>query len=188
MSQQELLAKVTNTLAEAGVAYMVTGSLASSLQGQPRSSHDVDLVVALNEKHAAAMLLAFPPPRYYLSESAMAAAIAKRQMFNLLDVTGGEKIDFWMLTDEPFDRARFGRRQPDEIDEVPVYVSSPEDTILAKLRWAELCGGSEKQFTDARQVYEFQHAILNLAYINEWVERLNLHELWARLQSEAKPV
>ena len=79
-------------------------------------------------------------------------------MFNLLDVTEGEKIDFWLLTDEPFDRARFARRQRDEIDRVPVYVSSPEDTILAKLRWAKMCGGSEKQFTDARQVYEFQHA------------------------------
>ena len=51
-----------------------------------------------------------------------------------------------------------------------------------------MCGGSEKQFTDARQVYEFQHAILNLVYMNEWVERLALQELWSRLKDEAKPV
>ncbi len=186
MSQLELLAKVAQTLAEADVAYMVTGSLASSLQGEPRFSHDVDLVVALNEQHAVALLRAFPPPKYYLSEPAMITAISKRQMFNLLDVTEGEKIDFWLLTDEPFDRARFARRQRDEIDQVPVYVSSPEDTILAKLRWAKLCGGSEKQFTDARQVYEFQRPILNLDYINEWIERLGVQELWNRLRSEAK--
>jgi len=187
MSQLELLAKVAQTLDEAGVKYMVTGSLASSLQGEPRFSHDVDLVVALDEQHAAPLLRAFPPPKYYLSEPAMITAISKRQMFNLLDVTEGEKIDFWLLTEEPFDRARFGRRQRDEIDQVPVYVSSPEDTILAKLRWAKMCGGSEKQFTDARQVYEFQRPILNLDYMNEWIERLDLQELWTRLQNEAKP-
>jgi hypothetical protein len=187
MSQPELLAKVTATLSDAGIRYMITGSVASSLQGEPRSSHDIDLVVALNEEHAAVMLRAFPPPEYYLSERAMMSAIATRKMFNLLDVIGGDTVDFWMLTDEPFDRARFGRRQWNEFRHHPVCVSSPEDTILAKLRWANLCGGSEKQFTDARQVYEFQHTILDLAYMNEWVERLNLQELWARLRNEARP-
>jgi len=115
------------------------------------------------------------------------AAVARRQMFNLLDVTGGDKVDFWLLTDEPFDRARFSRRQWNEFRHRPVCVSSPEDTILAKLRWAKMCGGSEKQFTDARQVFEFQRPILNLDYMNEWVTRLELHDLWNRLQSEAKP-
>jgi hypothetical protein len=33
-----------------------------------------------------------------------------------------------------------------------MQVSSPEDTILAKLRWAKLLGGSEKQITDALRV------------------------------------
>jgi hypothetical protein len=188
MSQSELLTKVAQTLSDAGIEYMITGSVASSLQGEPRSSHDIDLVVALNEKHAAVLLRAFPPPEFYLSEPAMMTAIAKRQMFNLLHVTGGDKVDFWLLTDEPFDRARFSRRQWNEFRDRPVCVSSPEDTILAKLRWAKMCGGSEKQFTDARQVYEFQHAILNLKYINEWVEQLNLQELWSQLQSEAKRV
>ena len=187
MSQPELLAKATQTLSDAGIEYMITGSVASSLQGEPRSSHDIDLVVALNEEQAAVLLRAFPPPEFYLSEPAMMVAIAKRQMFNLLDVTGGDKVDFWLLTDEPFDRARFSRRQWDDFRDRPVCVSSPEDTILAKLRWAELCGGSEKQFTDARQVYEFQRPTLNQDYINEWVERLKVQELWARLQSEARP-
>jgi len=47
MSQQELLAKVVSVLESLGVDYMVTGSLASSIQGEPRSTHDIDLVVAI---------------------------------------------------------------------------------------------------------------------------------------------
>ena len=47
MSQQELLTRVLATLDGAGIDYMVTGSVVSSLQGEPRATHDVDLVVAL---------------------------------------------------------------------------------------------------------------------------------------------
>jgi hypothetical protein len=118
----------------------------------------------------------------------MNAAIAKRQMFNLIDVTGGEKADFWLLTDEQFDRTRFARRRVAESGGLAVFVSSPEDTILGKLHWANLCGGSEKQFADALRVYEVQLPTLDFEYLNGWVEQLDLQELWTRLQSEAKPV
>lgn len=187
MSQQELLAKATEVLTAAGIDYMVTGSMASSVQGEPRFSHDIDLVVALKREHISVLLRHFPPPDYYLSEPAMIAAIDQRQMFNVLAVNGGEKIDFWMLTQEPFDQSRFARRQWAEIDELRVSVSSPEDTILAKLRWAKLCGGSEKQFTDALRVYELQQPVLDFAYLEDWIERLELQALWARLKSEAGP-
>ena len=47
MSQQELLNRVVAVLESQGVPYMVTGSIVSSLQGEPRASHDIDFVVAL---------------------------------------------------------------------------------------------------------------------------------------------
>ena len=53
-----------------------------------------------------------------------------------------------MLSDEPFDQSRFARRYAEEFEGQRIHVSSPEDTILMKLRWAELSGGSEKQFGD----------------------------------------
>ena len=70
-------------------------------------------------------------------------AINRQGMFNLIDVTSGDKVDFWMLTNEPFDRSRFARKYAEEVWGMRITVSSPEDTILAKLRWAKLSGGSE---------------------------------------------
>jgi hypothetical protein len=107
-------------------------------------------------------------------------------MFNLIDVNGGDKVDFWILTEELFDQSRFARKYSEEILGTRMYVSSPEDTILAKLRWAKLSGGSEKQFTDALRVYEVQHGKLDIAYLNDWVKKLNLESLWKRLQDEAE--
>ena len=62
-------------------------------------------------------------------------------MFNLLDAEGGDKVDFWLLTDDPFDRSRFSRKYEENVLGMKVKVSRPEDSILMKLRWAQLSGG-----------------------------------------------
>lgn len=71
---------------------------------------------------------------------------------------------------------------------IRIQVSSPEDTILAKLRWSKLSGGSEKQFNDALRVYELQYGKLDLGYLNNWVKKLEVEPLWKRLIDEAEIV
>ena len=55
MSQQKLLKLVVETLDSAGIEYMLTGSVVSSLQGKPRSTHDIDIVVAVKRPSARDM-------------------------------------------------------------------------------------------------------------------------------------
>jgi hypothetical protein len=186
MSQQELLKKVIRVLDQAGIQYMITGSVVSSLQGEPRSTHDVDMVVAIQKSAVNRFVEAFPPPDFYLDENSILDAIDRQSMFNLIDVNTGDKVDFWMLTDEPFDRSRFSRKVVEEFMGLKLHVSSPEDTILAKLRWAELSGGSEKQFTDALRVYEVQYGRLDIDYLEQWAKKLNVESLWKRLLDEAE--
>ena len=188
MSQQELLAAVAGELESAGIEYVLTGSFASSLYGEPRATHGVDLVVALEAPAATGLIRAFPPPDYHLSDSAVLEAIRSQTMFNLIDTRSGDKVDFWVLTDEPFDRSRFARRHAETVFGRKVHVSSPEDTILAKLDWAKQSGGSEKQFGDALGVYEVQYGTLDIGYLELWAERLDVTALWRRLENEAEPV
>jgi hypothetical protein len=188
VSQQELLKRVVQTLTGAGIEYMLTGSLVSSLQGEPRASHDIDVVVALDISQATRLAAAFPPPDFYLSDAAIQEAIRDQRTFNLLDLVEGDKVDFWILTGEPFDRSRFARRRLEKAGGLAVYASAPEDTILMKLRWAELSGGSEKQFGDARSVYEVQQPRLDVAYLESWIQQLGLQAVWERLKNEAKTI
>ncbi|HLE86630.1 MAG TPA: hypothetical protein VI727_03075 [Candidatus Brocadiaceae bacterium] len=186
MSQQELLKKVIQILDAAGIQYMVTGSVASSLQGEPRSTHDIDLVVAIESAEVKKLVKAFPSPDFYLDEGSVLDAINRQGMFNLIDVNSGDKVDFWLLTDEPFDRSRFIRKYAEEVVGMRIIVSSPEDTILAKLRWAKLCGGSEKQFTDALRVYEVQFEKLDTNYMEYWAKKLDVESIWKRLKDKAE--
>lgn len=79
-------------LENAGIPYMVTGSLASSSQGEPRSTHDIDLLVQLGPKHVGSLMEAFPSPDFYLSESSIREAIRDQRMFNLLELATGDKM------------------------------------------------------------------------------------------------
>jgi hypothetical protein len=143
VSQQELLTHVVEALDRAGIDYMITGSVVSSLQGEPRLTHDLDVLVAIQKAQVPDILDAFPTPRFYADEHAVEEAIRTSGMFNVIDTFEGDKIDFWLLRDEPFDRSRFGRKHQEPLFGTDVNVSSPEDTILAKLWWARLHGGSD---------------------------------------------
>ncbi|MCL6478933.1 MAG: hypothetical protein K6T65_11030 [Peptococcaceae bacterium] len=186
MSQQELLKRVIHALEKSKINYMVTGSIVSSLQGEPRATHDIDLVVAIERSGAGKLVKAFPPPDFFLDEKSIVEAINRQTMFNLIDIKEGDKVDFWILTDEPFDQSRFSRRQTEEVLGISMLVSSPEDTILAKLRWAKLSGGSEKQFTDALRVYEVQFSNLDLDYLQDWAAKLGVTSLLERIKKEAE--
>jgi hypothetical protein len=185
MSQQELLKRVVTFLDGQRADYMVTGSYATSLLGAPRATHGLDVVVVLSQSNVDAMLQAFPPPNFYLSERAMREALEEKRMFNVLKTESGDKVDFWMLTDLPFDASRFSRKRTVEFQGLRVKVPTPEDAILAKLRWTLVCGGSEKHFTDSLRVYELQRDRLDLGYLDEWAKRLGVVELWQRLQENA---
>jgi len=188
MSQQELLRIITRALEGIGIPYMVTGSFVSSLQGEPRATHDIDIVITINPSQTDKMFQAFSPSEFYINLQSIVHAINQKGMFNIIHSREGLKIDFWILTDSPFDQSRFSRRYPEDFREMRIYVSRAEDTILAKLRWAKVSGGSEKQFFDALRVYEVQYGNLDLNYLEKWVIELDLDSLWSRLIKEAHTI
>jgi hypothetical protein len=184
--EQSLLKRVVEALDVAGVSYMLSGSLASSLQGEPRATHDIDLVVDIRPADVTHLVAALMGPGVYLDEYAVAEAVRRRSMFNLLDSTSGDKVDFWLLKDEAFDRERFARRVEVEALGLRLSVSTPEDTILMKLSWAAQAGGSETQLNDAQGVYEFQGNVLDSAYLDTWAESLGVSAALAEIRSRSR--
>ena len=82
----------------------------------------------------------------------------------------------------------FARRQAvDALGIDGFYVTSPEDTILSKLRWSKMAGGSEKQLTDAVRVFEMQFDSLDMAYLAHWIQELDLVAEWKTLVNRAEP-
>lgn len=182
MPQAQLLTEAVRALEGAGVGYLLSGSLASSLQGEPRATHDIDLVVEVDARIVDALAAAFGADPFFFDAPAARDALGRRAVFNLIDTRSGDKIDFWPLTEDAFDLSRFSRRVRTRAFGIDLAVSTPEDTILQKLRWAAACGGSERQVNDAAGVYEFQSGALDEAYLDLWAARLDLTDLLAEVR------
>ena len=129
MSQQKLLKSVLSVLNQVGIQYMLTGSIVSSLQGEPRSTRDIDVVIAIDKLKVREFARESSSPDFYLDEDSIRGAIESQGMFNLIDLKEGDKVDFWLLTNETFDKSRFSRKCKEKFMGLEMEVSSPEDTI-----------------------------------------------------------
>jgi hypothetical protein len=70
----------------------------------------------------------------------------------------------------------------DFLTDIEVPVASPEDIVLAKLRWYDLGGRtSERQWSDILGVLRVQRGKLDWGYIEEWGPRLGVAELVSQL-------
>ncbi len=112
-------------------------------------------------------------------------AIAKRSHFNVIHLEQSFKVDFWVRRDEPYAREDFQRRRRVTMFGRQVWVNSPEDAILNKLRWYKISSVLDRQLQDALEVYEIQEPDLDQAYLDKWANRLEVTDLLSHIRSEA---
>jgi len=156
----------------AGVAYMLTGSLAMSYYARPRMTRDIDVVVALDET-AARTLSGVLGADYHADAALIAESFRLRRPCNVLHLPTVVKIDLIPRKDSEYRRAEFERRRKVDLAGVELWIASPEDLVLSKLEWARE-SGSELQMRDVRQLLE---APLDRQYLALWAGRLGLQSL-----------
>ena len=142
-----------------GVVYFVGGSFASSAYGIPRTSQDVDLVAALRAEHIEPFVAALAG-RFYAEEEAVRDAVRRRACFNVIDLASLVKADVFVIELAAAGAAEAARRRRVPVSSAPerfVFMASPEDTVLNKLRWPRLGGGvAEHQWNDLVGVLKVQ--------------------------------
>ena len=131
------------------VPWVLGGSLASSLVGEPRSTMDVDVAVALELVDVDRLVEAVQAD-YYVSAEMARDAVSHHSAFNLIHFETGMKIDLFPLSDDPLDvRQLAGREQVAVAPEVLVWAGAAADQVLRKLRWFRMGGEvSERQWRD----------------------------------------
>ena len=161
-----------------GIEYLITGSMASIVYGEPRFTNDVDIAIRAAPDQAARLARAFPEPDWYASPQAARAAASSHTQFNVIHPASGLKIDFMIPSDDAFNRSRFtrGRVFPVTPDSSAVY-ASPEDVIIRKLQFYKL-GGSEKHLRDIRSMIRTSATDIDFAYITSWADREGVSDIW----------
>jgi hypothetical protein len=183
-SQREFLAHLIGLLDEAGIPYMVAGSMGSSIHGRPRATQDADVVIDPTADQLVSFL-ALLEQNYYVSRDAALEAFHRRSMFNIIDVAGGWKADLIFRKNRSFSRQEFERRRQVDAMGRMLWVVSPEDTILSKLEWMK-GRESDVQYSDALGVAVAQWGALDSEYLRRWARELGIENMLARLLKEAK--
>ena len=181
MNLSTLLAGTIARLERAGVPYMVTGSVASSFHGEPRATRDLDIVVDPDVQGIERLVAELAADGLYVDGEVARRALADRTQFNAIDATTGWKVDFLIRKDRPFSREEFGRRGRANLLGTSAWMTSPEDTVIAKLEWAA-ASGSYLQIRDVAAILDIAGESLDRAYIGRWVTALGLDPAWARAQ------
>lgn len=184
MSVTIVFEKVRAALEAAGIPYFVTGSFASSAHGIPRSTNDIDIVIAPSPRQLENLLQQFPGTDFATDREDAFDALSRRSLFNVVDYATMWKIDFIIRQPTSFDSSRFSRRGIVDIAGVMLYTASAEDILIAKLWWAKL-GESELQIKDAAGIIQVQGENLDLGYVNRWVDTLDLGEQWLAARKRA---
>lgn len=177
-NELDIVRDVSQRLDRAGIAYMLTGSMAMNYYAQPRMTRDIDVVVALAPADGEKMVDLFRAD-YYVSEEAVRDSIAAESIFNLIHNESVIKVDFIVRKNTPYRHAEFNRRQQIKIDNFSTWIASKEDLIISKLFWAR-DSGSEVQMRDVQNLVATG---CDAAYIDNWTRELGLSNLWEQCRS-----
>ena len=188
-SQTDVMLKVIDALEGSNSPYLIAGSYASSTHGIARATMDIDILAALPAKEAAAFAARLVP-EFYADEHAIKQAIMEKRSFNVIHLETGFKVDVFVSQRDEFDVKQLERKTLRTISREPertVYVASPEDTVLSKLRWFRKTNEtSERQWNDVLGVLTVKADELDLDYLRKWSLELGVSDLLDRAISQSR--
>lgn len=167
--------------------YFVGGSVASSLQGEPRATNDIDFVVAMLSHRVRAFVEKLGRD-FEVDQAMLRDALSRGASANIFYLPMVTKIDIFGLGSTPYDEVEFARRRRVKVrtSGAELWIKSPEDTILRKLLWYREGGQvSDKQWRDVVEVLRIRGPELDPAYLDLWAGRLGVDALLARARIDA---
>lgn len=168
------------------ISYYVSGGIASSIHGEPRSTRDLDLVIEVQPEQIDLLVRTLETAGYYCPTGAVESL--KRKQEQMLNITHTETIanaDLYISDTSPYAVSQMSRRMLIDIDGIASFwVASPEDTILQKLRWGK-GSKSEKQWRDVLGILKLQAENLDYGYLADWAESLDLVDALSEILTQA---
>ena len=175
MNEIDIVRDISHRFQQAGIAYMLTGSMAMNYYAQPRMTRDIDVVIAIAPEDVHRLAASFRPS-YYVSEESIRESIVHESIFNLIHEDTVIKVDCIIRKRSEYRRLEFERRQRISILDFTTFIVSKEDLIISKLFWAK-DSHSEIQLGDVKNLLATGY---DAAYLQRWTRELGLDNLFEK--------
>jgi hypothetical protein len=184
MPEHNLFKIFLSRLNAIGMRYMVTGAVASIIYGEPRLTHDIDLVVELNPEQAEEVSKAFPLQEFYCPPVEIIKLEAGRGLhghFNIIHHETGYKADIYILGRDKLHHWAMTSLKKIELEGEQVWLAPPEYVILRKLEYYRE-GGSEKHLRDIAGIMKLASDQINLQELTAKIKQYDLGKPWKKAQ------
>jgi hypothetical protein len=182
MPEPDLIELFVFPLNRLGIRYLVSGSVAAMMYGEPRVTHDVDLIVFLRADDVSRLIKIFPAPEFYLPPADVILAEMSRERrghFNIIHADSGLKADFYLANRDELHAWAFRNMKQYSIGENTVKLAPPEYVIVRKLEYFRE-GGSEKHLRDIRAMLAVSGGQLDRAALDEMIRERGLKTEWSK--------
>jgi hypothetical protein len=187
LSFNTFVREVLDALEAADVTYLIGDAVALAAWGETRTTRDLNLVIELPVESMGALSLELERRNMLVPVDIMLDLLIQDRAdlpINAIHVVSGYKAEMFLL--KPGDALReAGLRRRRLLDLGPslgeVYVHSPEDLILNKLRFYRI-SQQTKHVRDIASIVLYQADALDMAYIERRVQTLNLIDEWQEIQ------
>ena len=184
MSQTLTLLPIPHSLFPDFCKKSITGGVAAATYGEPRTTRDLDIVIALLPEKLDSLVQYLETKKFYVP----GVEDVRSGRLKSLRITHQETIaraDLMLAGNSNFEQEKFKRRQAIAIpDRGTLYLVSPEDIILSKLFWRNQTQ-SEKQWRDVLGILKVQNQNLDFNYLNQQARLLGLTQTLAQVMTEA---
>lgn len=182
--QIEITFLVVTALEHLQIRYLIGGSLASGIYGEPRATRDTDILADIRREHVET-LCTLLEAEFNISKEAIENALRYRSSFNVIHFQTLCKVDLFVPKHRAFDEQELQRRALHVMAHEPerhAFVATAEDIVLAKLEWYRLGNEiSEQQWRDIVGIFKASQGRLDVQYMENTAKQLGVLDLLRRL-------
>lgn len=176
----ELIDTFIRPLIEHDIRYIITGSVAAMVYGEPRLTNDIDVVVKIQSSDIPKLIQAYPEADFYLPPAEVIETEllrGSRGHFNIISQHSMLKADVYLVGSDPLQRWGMEQAKTLDIDGMPVRFAAPEYVILRKLEFFRE-GGSEKHLRDIAAMLSESSDEIDQSTLLQRIHQLGLEPQW----------
>jgi hypothetical protein len=185
LEETELFLHFVRPLTTLNCRFMVTGSVAAMLYGEPRMTNGVDLILFLPPHLITRLVGLFPIEEFYCPPEKVVRIEAERSSdghFNLVHHDTGFKADVYLAGHDALFLWGLRGATTFEYSGEQIPVAPIEYVIVRKLEYFR-AGGSQKHVRDIRAMIQISDKRIDHEILREKISEMGLQKVWEEVRT-----